>query len=95
MAKPKWDALEIKTAVHRKKMTLTRLAELNDINPNSFRNVWTRTHRKAEAALAAFLDVPVEELFPTRYPVRTSRILSSKYAVGAASPKTAALRNAA
>ena len=88
MAKPKWDSHSIKAELHRRGMTMMRLAELNAINPSVFRHVWKRTHRKAEAAIARFLDVPVEELFPDRYPIRPSGILSSKYATGATSPKS-------
>lgn len=98
MAKPKWDSHSIKAELHRRGMTLMRLAELNEINPSVFRHVWKRTHRKAEAAIARFLDVPVEELFPDRYPIRSSVILSSKYAPGTTSPKSDAaqrLRSAA
>lgn len=89
MAKHAWDSHSIKAEMHRRGMTLTRLAELNDINPSIFRHVWKRTHRKAEAAIAAFLNVPVEQLFPDRYPVRSSSILSSKYERGGASPISA------
>lgn len=98
MTKPKWDRFSIKAELHRQGMTLTRLAEINQLNPNQFRAVWTRTHRKAEAAIASFLNVPVEELFPDRYPVRSSSILSSKYERGGASPisdRDDKLRNAA
>lgn len=83
-----WDKHAIKAELHRRGMTLTALAQREGLNPNSFRAVWARTHRKAEAALAGFLGVPVEELFPDRYPIRTSRILSTKYAGESASTKT-------
>lgn len=83
-----WDKHAIKAELHRRGMTLTALATREGINPKSFRGVWARTHRKAEAALAKFLSVPVEVLFPDRYPIRTSRILSNKYKAESASPKT-------
>ncbi|MEP0235569.1 helix-turn-helix transcriptional regulator [Roseibium sp.] len=82
-----WDKHAIKAELHRQGMTLTALAEREGINPKSFRGVWARTHRKAEAALARFLGEPVEVLFPDRYPIRTSRILSTKYEAESASPK--------
>lgn len=84
-----WDKHAIKAELHRQGMTLTALATREGINPKSFRGVWARTHRKAEAALAKFLSVPVEDLFPDRYPIRTSRILSTKYQPESASPKSA------
>lgn len=90
MSKTKWDRHSIKAELHRRGMTLTRLAEINDLNPNRFRTVWNATHRKAEAALAKFLGEPVEELFPDRYPIRSSRILSSKYDGDGASQKSSA-----
>ena len=84
-----WDKHAIKAELHRRGMTLTALATREGINPKSFRGVWARTHRKAEAALAKFLGVPVEDLFPERYPIRTSRILSTKYEAESASQKAA------
>lgn len=94
MAKNCWDQHGIKAELHRRGMTLTRLAEINGLNPKTFRSVWARTHRKAEAAIAAFLEEPVEELFPERYPIRSSRLLSSKYDAGSAS-RNDGLRDAA
>ncbi len=89
MSKPKWDQHEILAALRRRGMTMTKLAEINGINPGYFRQVWKRTHRKAEAAIADFLNVPVEELFRDRYPIRSARILSSKYDDAGASQKSA------
>lgn len=81
MSKPKkWTKPEIKKQLEVRSMTLTRLAEINGLNPNTFRAVWSRTVRPAERALATFLNVPVEELFPDRYPIRKTRILdTAKY----------------
>lgn len=95
MTKKSWDRHSIKAELHRRGITLTRLAEMNNLDPNTFRSVWARTHRKAEAVIATFLGEPVEELFPDRYPIRSSRILSSKYEAKEASPKSVALRSAA
>lgn len=90
MTKMNWDQHSILAELRRRGMTLGKLAEMNGLNPGSFRHVWSRTHRKAEAAIATFLDIPVEELFPARYPIRSATILSSKYDAPAASPKSAA-----
>jgi Ner family transcriptional regulator len=81
MSKPKkWTKSEIKKQLEDRNMTLTGLAELNGLNPNTFRAVWSRTVRPAERALADFLGAPVEELFPDRYPIRKTRILdTAKY----------------
>ncbi len=83
-----WDWFSIKAELHRRGMTLTRLAELNGLDPSACRCAGSRTHRKAEAAIADFIGVPVEKLFPDRYPIRTARILSSKYDTPTASPKS-------
>lgn len=73
-----WTKAQIKCALEERGMTLTGLAELKGINPTQMRNVWTRTCRNAEAAIAEELGVPAAELFPDRYPVRRSRILSAE-----------------
>jgi len=83
-----WDWFSIKAELHRQGMTLTKLAELNNLDPSACRCAGSRTHRKAEAAIADFLGVPVEKLFPDRYPIRTARILSSKYDDAVASQKS-------
>lgn len=80
MPKPKWTWQRIKDTLTAEGMTLTRLAELNELSPGRFRATKTYTNRKAEAAIAAFLGERVEDLFPDRYPIRTSKVLSSKYA---------------
>jgi Ner family transcriptional regulator len=81
MSEPiKWTKSEIKKQLEDRDMTLSGLADLNGLNPNTFRAVWSRTVRPAERALAEFLNVPVEELFPDRYPIRKTRILdTAKY----------------
>ncbi|WP_041375662.1 helix-turn-helix domain-containing protein [Polymorphum gilvum] len=89
MTKPRWDQHSIKAELHRRGMTLSALAESIDMKPNSFGHVWKRTNRKAEAAIAQFLEVPVEQLFPDRYPITTTRILSSRYAPKATSANRA------
>jgi len=63
--------------VHRRKMTMTKLATLNGLDPSTCRKVKTHTHRKAEAIIAKFIERKPEELWPDRYPVRTSRIFDS------------------
>jgi Ner family transcriptional regulator len=81
MSKPKkaWDRHEILAALRRKGMTLTALAEKADVSPGGFRTIWTRPNAKAEQTIADFLEEPVEELFPDRYPKRTARILAPEY----------------
>ncbi len=86
--KREWDWHSIKAELHRRGMTLTRLATLNGLDPSACRVVASRTHRKAEAVIATFLGVEPAALWPDRYPARTSRILSSKYDDAVASQKS-------
>ncbi|MCA1242977.1 helix-turn-helix domain-containing protein [Stappia stellulata] len=82
---PTWDQHSIKAELHRRGMTLSALAESIGMKPNNFGHVWKRTNRKAEKAIADFLGVPAEQLFPDRYPIKKTRILSSRYAQRATS----------
>ncbi|MBP1862176.1 helix-turn-helix domain-containing protein [Rhizobium herbae] len=76
--KPKLDWHDIKSELHRRSMTLTKLAELNGLDPTACRKVKSHTNRKAEAVIAAFIGRKPEELWPDRYPIQTSRIFDSK-----------------
>lgn len=73
-----WTKAQIKCALEERGMTLTGLAELNGIDPSSMRHVWNRAMRPAEKALAEFIGVKPAELFPDRYPIRKSRLLSAE-----------------
>ncbi|NBN76777.1 transcriptional regulator [Microvirga tunisiensis] len=73
----KWDRHSIKAELHRQGMTIAALERLNEAAPGSFGHVWNRTVRRAEQAIAEYLNVEVSELWPDRYPVRSSRILSA------------------
>ena len=80
MAKPqKWDRHAILGELRRRGMTLTRLAELNNVSPGGFRTIWTRPNSNSEAIIAAFLEVPVETLFPDRYPKTRSTVLAPEF----------------
>ncbi|AWD21579.1 helix-turn-helix domain-containing protein [Fuscovulum blasticum] len=78
MAKQTWSKARIKCALEERGMTLTGLAELKGIDPRNFRAVWSRKVRSAEQAIAEYLGVPAAELFPDRYPIRRSSILSKE-----------------
>ncbi|MGN7712964.1 helix-turn-helix domain-containing protein [Agrobacterium tumefaciens] len=91
MAKVKrWDRHDILGELRRRRMTLTKLAEINGRSPGGFRTIWTRPNRENEAIIAKFLDVKVEELFPDRYPKRTSTVLSHEYSEESTSGRKAA-----
>lgn len=89
MGKQTWSKARIKCALEERGMTLTGLAELKGIDPRNFRAVWSRTVRPAEQAIAEFLGVPVAELFPDRYPIRKSSLLSKENEARIASQKAA------
>ncbi|WP_323041542.1 helix-turn-helix transcriptional regulator [Gemmobacter sp.] len=89
MAKQPWTKARIKCALEERGMTMTGLAELKGINPNNFRAVWSRTVRPAEQAISEFLGVPAAELFPDRYPIRKSSLLSKENEALIASQKAA------
>lgn len=80
MAKPQqWDQHSILGELRRRGMTLSRLAELNNVSPGGFRTIWKRPNSKSEAIIADFLDIPVETLFPDRYPKTRTTVLSPQY----------------
>lgn len=80
MTKPKaWDRHLILAELRRQGMTLTKLAEMNNKSPGGFRTIWTRPNEGNEAIISAFLGIPAAELFPGRYPKKTTTILSHEY----------------
>lgn len=71
-----WDA--IKAEVHRRGMTLTELASRSGLHPSILRKVKSMTHYAGQDALASFIDQKPEDLWPDRYPKKTSSIFDSK-----------------
>lgn len=76
-AKPLMDWFDIKNEVHRRGMTLTKLAERHGLHPSVIRKVKHTTLYDAQAVLAAFINRKPEDLWPDRYPKKTSRIFDS------------------
>lgn len=76
-AKPLMDWEGIKAEVHRRKMTLTKLAELNGFHPTLIRKVKDTKLYEAQAVLADFIGQKPEDLWPDRYPKKTSGIFDS------------------
>ncbi len=70
---PSWDRHAIRAAVHRKGKTLTDLARDAGVFETACREALVRPTRTGERLIAAFLGVPVQELWPERYssPTRT------------------------
>jgi len=80
MGKEPWTKAKIKCALEERGMTLSGLAELKGIHPSAMRSVWSRNSPSCEKAISEYLGVPVAELFPNRYPIKKSRILSAENA---------------
>ena len=85
-----YDWQDIKAEIHRKGMTLTALAEIYGLNASACRKVKTAANQQAQAAISDFLQIPVEQLWPNRYPVRKPHILSNRYKAILESKKSAA-----
>lgn len=62
-----WDRHEIKAEVHRRGATLLEIAIAAGAEPSSTRVALRRRNRCGEMLIAAFLCVPPQELWPTRY----------------------------
>ncbi|PZR89677.1 MAG: transcriptional regulator [Stutzerimonas stutzeri] len=73
-----WTSNRILSEIRDRGMTLEKLALRNDRNPNSFRHIWKRPNSINERIVADFIGVPVEELWPERYPKSTARVFDSK-----------------
>lgn len=77
--KPKWNRHTILAELHSRHMTYDGLIERYNLSKYSFSNIWSRSNGAAEQAIADFLNEPVEELFPDRYPKERNRILRPSY----------------
>ncbi len=68
MPRKKWDRHAIIAEIHRRGETLTNLSRRAGIYPTGMSCMLSgRRWPRAERALAEFLGVPVERLFPERY----------------------------
>lgn len=77
MKRKRWDKHEIKAAIHRRGMTLFRLAQEAGLEQSAGWVALTRRHRAGEAAIAKFLGVAACVLWPDRYPSVASRVASN------------------
>lgn len=62
-----WHPEIIKTAIRLRGMTLTKLALDNGLPESSCRAALIRPHLEGDQAISAFLNVPLFELWPSRY----------------------------
>lgn len=90
MRRKRWGKHEIKAEVMRKRSTLTRVATEAGLEPSACRVALCRRNIRGEQALAAFLGVGIEELWPERFVVTTSEDKSSAAGGIATSPNARA-----
>lgn len=62
-----WDRFAIRAEVARKGQTLTALAKRAGLEPSACRVALRRSHGPGEVAIARFLNVAPEVLWPDRY----------------------------
>lgn len=62
-----WDRHSIKAEVHRRGMTLTGIARDAGLNDADCRKALFGLSRRGADAIAAALDIPFDELFPTGF----------------------------
>ena len=58
---------DIKAAIRKKGVTLTALAELNDLPKSACRVALIKPYFTAETVIAEFLELPPKDLWPDRY----------------------------
>ncbi len=63
----KWDRHAIKAEIHRRGMTLTRLAEQAGAEPSVCRAALIRPNRRGERIISDFLGIPRRILWPSRF----------------------------
>lgn len=67
MVRKVWDRHEIKAEIHRRGASLSGIELEYGLKPGACRTAMTRRSRAGEAAIADFLGVAAEELWPERY----------------------------
>ncbi len=66
-SRPLWHRQEILAAVRMKQTTLAALARENGLSRNTMYWALAKRHERANAIIAAFLGVPMHELWPSWY----------------------------
>jgi len=69
-----WDRHTIKAAIERECKSLTNLARLYNMPPQTIRNALDNPSKSGELVIADFLEKPVYELFPDRWTEDNKRI---------------------
>lgn len=69
-----WDRHQIKSAIERKCKSLTNLAKIYGVPPQTIRNALDKPSKSGEKIIAEFLEVPLHILFPNRWTAQNKRI---------------------
>ncbi len=69
-----WHPEDIKTAIRKKGVTLSELCEQMGIDHRSASKALAEPYTKGELAIAEYLDIPVQLLFPTRWTIDKKRV---------------------
>ena len=72
--KAKWDKHQIKAEIYRRGQSLTSLEECSGLNKGDCSAALSRPFLRAERVIAAFLDLPLYELWPDRWDQEGLRI---------------------
>lgn len=69
-----WHAEDIKSAIRKRGVTLAELCEQMGVDNRAASKALAEPFTKGELAIAQYLDVPVQLLFPTRWTVDKKRV---------------------
>lgn len=69
-----WHPEDIKAAIRKRGLTLTELCQAMDVPKHSASKALAEPFTRGEIAIAQYLDVPVQLLFPTRWTVDKKRV---------------------
>lgn len=62
-----WHPADILAAIRRQGSTLSQIAEAANLHPRHLSLALREPHYRAEQAIAAFLDIPAQTIWPSRY----------------------------
>lgn len=69
-----WHPEDIKSAIRKTGVSLTELCEIAGVAKHSASKALAEPFTKGEVAIAEYLDVPVQLLFPTRWTIDEKRV---------------------
>jgi len=63
-----WHRADIIAALHKSGTTVVGLSRASGLSPSSLSNVFYRSWPRGERIIAAYLNVPLSDIWPSRYP---------------------------